>query len=84
MVLCNWISRKQPMVQFSKSNDARLSEAVSAQALIDRAEQRVRLGYAPPPEIYRIEYRRRIDWLNFPGWARPVDPQVFAGCCHEG
>ena len=54
------------------------------EALLELAEQRVRRGLAPPPEIYRVEHRRRVDWLKFPGWARPVDPQVFDGCCHEG
>ena len=72
------------MIQISKSIDAGCLKAVSDEALIKLAEQRIRQGLAPPPEIYRIENRQRIDWLRFPGWARPVDPQIFEGCCHEG
>jgi hypothetical protein len=57
---------------------------VDGEALIKLAEQRIHQGFAPPPEIYRVEYRRRIDWLKLSDWARPVDPQLFEGCCHEG
>jgi hypothetical protein len=72
------------MIRIIKSSDAGRRIDASGGALIKLAEQRVRQGLAPPPEIYRIENRRRIDWLRFPGWARPVDPQIFEGCCHEG
>jgi hypothetical protein len=52
--------------------------------VIRLAEERAHRGLAPPPDIYRIELRRRVDWSRFPAWARPVDPEVFKGCCHEG
>ncbi len=74
----------QPMIQISKSIDASCLRAVGGKALIELAEQRISQGLAPPPEIYRIEYRQRLDWSKFPNWAQPVDPQVFDGCCHEG
>ena len=54
------------------------------EALIRQAEARIHQGLAPPPEIYRIEYRQRINWSEFPTWAQPVDPEVFDRCCHEG
>jgi hypothetical protein len=72
------------MIQVTESRDIVCHGPVSGEALIELAEQRIRHGLAPPPEIYRIEYRKRIDWLKFPDWARPVDPQLFVGCCHEG
>ena len=59
-------------------------DELSDDELIELAEQRVRQGLAPPPRIYQIEFRRRIDWSRFPAWAQPVDPEVFNGCCHEG
>jgi len=72
------------MIQFSTLSEASGLESVRGEALIKLAEDRISMGLAPPPEIYRIEYRRRIDWSEFPTWAQPVDPQVFDGCCHEG
>jgi len=56
----------------------------AVQDLIERAKSRMARGLAPPAEIYRIQYRSRINWALFPGWARPVDPDMFDGCCHEG
>lgn len=53
-------------------------------SIIDEAIERMRNGYAPPREIYQIQYRSKIDWKQFPSWARPVDPEVYDGCCHEG
>ena len=69
-----------------RSNSRRLygSHALEGDRLIQQAEQRVGQGLAPPPEIYRVELRNRVDWSKFPTWARPVDPQIFDGCCHEG
>ena len=72
------------MIQFSTSSEAVGLESVRGKALLKLAEERVGQGLAPPPEIYRIEYRRWIDWSEFPTWAQPIDPQVFDGCCHEG
>ena len=53
-------------------------------ALFEVALDRLRRGLAPPAEIYRVKNREQIDWSVFPGWARPTDPEVFDGCCHEG
>ena len=48
------------------------------------AEERMAKGLAPPREIYDIPYRDQIEWSKFPEWARPIDPEIFEGCCHEG
>ena len=48
------------------------------------AAKRAEQGLAPPKEIYEAPLRHRIDWSKFPGWARPIDPEVFEGCSHEG
>ena len=48
------------------------------------AMARMQQGFAPPPEVYQVQYRSRINWADFPAWAHPVDPSVFDGCCHEG
>jgi hypothetical protein len=48
------------------------------------ALERARKGLALPREIYKVPYRDRIDWSRLPEWARPVDPEVFQGCGHEG
>jgi hypothetical protein len=52
--------------------------------VIELAAARLRQGLAPPREIYLVQYRNAIDWSQFPTWARPVDPEIFDGCCHEG
>jgi hypothetical protein len=52
--------------------------------LVRLAGERMAKGLAPPPEIYQTPYRNQLDWSRFPGWARPTDPDVFEGCCHEG
>lgn len=72
------------MVQQAKTVDAVDAAALEGEELIELAERLARSGVAPPPKIYQVEYRRRIDWSRFPSWARPVDPQMFDGCCHEG
>jgi hypothetical protein len=48
------------------------------------ALERARKGLAPPRELYEVPYRDRIDWSKFPGWARPIDPEVFQELGHEG
>jgi hypothetical protein len=53
-------------------------------ALVTIATDRVNRGLAPPAEIYQVRNRARINWSDFPEWARPVDPEAFEGCCHEG
>jgi hypothetical protein len=49
-----------------------------------QAAERASKGLPPPREIYEVQNRNRIDWSRFPEWARPVDPEVFEGCGHEG
>ncbi len=39
---------------------------------------------APPRELYDVKFREQIDWLRFPSWARPSDPEAYTGCSHEG
>ena len=48
------------------------------------AAERVQQGLPPPREIYTLPYRDRINWSDFPAWARPTDPEMFEGCGHEG
>jgi hypothetical protein len=72
------------MVPFSKDGNGGNRKEDQWDRLVRLAEQRMHRGLAPPTEIYRIENRQRVDWQKFPVWARPVDPQVFDGCCHEG
>jgi hypothetical protein len=72
------------MTQTAPTSDEAARKAIIGGMLVELAEQRMRQGLAPPPEIYRIEYRRLLDWPRFPDWARPIDPQIFDGCVHEG
>jgi hypothetical protein len=53
-------------------------------ALVRRALDRVGMGKPPPRELYDVKYREQVDWLLFPEWARPSDPEAFTGCGHEG
>ena len=52
--------------------------------LAEVAKVRMRQGFAPPAEVYQVPYRSHINWCDFPVWARPLDPEAFDGCCHEG
>jgi hypothetical protein len=54
------------------------------QEILESAEARIRQGFAPPAELYRLRGRAEVDWSRFPGWAQPTDPDVFEGCSHEG
>jgi hypothetical protein len=54
------------------------------QRLEQEAAERVRKGLPPPRKVYEVQNRNRIDWSRFPDWARPIDPEVFEGCGHEG
>jgi hypothetical protein len=56
----------------------------AASTLEERARQRTRQGLTPPREIYDIRNRNSVDWSAFPDWARPLDPDLFEGCSHEG
>jgi hypothetical protein len=58
------------------------SQTGDASELEARAEERTRRGLAPPPDVYQVQNRNRIDWSRFPEWARPSDPELFEG--HEG
>jgi hypothetical protein len=58
--------------------------AVDVQQLERRAAECISLGLAPPREIYQAPHRGQIDWEKFPMWARPSDPELFEGSCHEG
>ena len=53
-------------------------------ALVRCSLERVGMGKPPPRELYDVSYREQIDWLRFPAWARPSDPEAFVGCGHEG
>jgi hypothetical protein len=48
------------------------------------AAERISHGLAPPREVYQAPYRDRINWEQFPQWARPSDPEAFDGSSHEG
>ena len=58
--------------------------AAEVDALVRRALDRVGVGKPPSREVYDVKYRGRIDWLRFPLWARPSDPEAYTGCGHEG
>ena len=76
--------RSQAMIRFSRPMDKEATAGPQGDELVALACRQMREGFAPPAEIYRTEYRDRIDWSQYPAWAKPVDPQVFEGCCHEG
>ena len=52
--------------------------------LAEEATARLRQGLAPPRAIYDVQNRELVDWASLPGWARPVDPEMFEGTGHEG
>ncbi len=58
---------------------SRPAEDVAAQA-----SGRVQAGFAPPREVYDVTRRQAIDWLTWPAWARPCDPELFEGTAREG
>jgi hypothetical protein len=62
----------------------RTAAAQAASSLEERARARTRRGLAPPRELYDVRNRDRVDWSTLPEWARPSDPDLFAGCAHEG
>ncbi len=68
----------------AKADDTPLDPHADRNALVALAAARIRQGLAPPREIYLVQNRSAIDWSQFPAWARPVDPEIFDGCCHEG
>src|SRR5262245_54402693 len=52
------------------------------QTLEQKALERAHKGLPPPREVYQAQNRSRIDWSQFPEWARPIDPEVFEGTAH--
>lgn len=72
------------MIHFGDQHGGSRAQTDAEHDLFELANQRIRQGLAPPPEIYKIEYRTKFDWSQQPDWAKPVDPQMFDGCCHEG
>jgi len=60
------------------------SEVETVENLVEIAMSRMREGFPPPAEVYLVQNRGKIDWSLCPDWARPVEPDVFDGCCHEG
>jgi hypothetical protein len=77
------ISGKSKPTSGDRSN-AVASRTHDVHALEAQALECARCGRALPREVYRVPYRDRIDWSRFPGWARPIDPEVFEGSGHEG
>ncbi len=59
-------------------------ESCERDDLTERALVCIAQGFAPPREVYLVQNRTHIDWSRFPTWARPVNPEMFDGCCHEG
>lgn len=55
-----------------------------SQQLAEEVRRRLSRGLAPPREAYLVHNRRMIDWSQAPEWARPIDPELFDGCGHEG
>ena len=76
--------RDEPKRQSVPSQDREDVESRNAGPLESLAFERISKGLAPPREIYEAQNRDRIDWSKVPDWARPADPELFAGCPHEG
>ncbi|MFV2068134.1 MAG: hypothetical protein ACC645_14260 [Pirellulales bacterium] len=60
------------------------AESDRISAMVVEAQARMRNGFPPPREIYQVQNRGKIDWTVFPDWARPVSPELYDGCSHEG
>jgi hypothetical protein len=71
-------------VRFTEEGAAGAGTQEEVRRLQRLAAERLSRGLAPPPEIYKVPYRERLDWSGFPEWARPSDPELFQGCSHEG
>jgi hypothetical protein len=67
-----------------EQEEARAKGAEKLANLEQLAADRLRKGLPPPREIYELPYRDRINWANYPAWARPTDPELFEDCSHEG
>ena len=68
----------------AKEDRARQTAGSKPEELIGLSMERMKKGLAPPREIYQVPYRNRIDWSQFPEWARPSDPEMYEGSGHEG
>jgi hypothetical protein len=73
-----------PAPPVQESSPRQRTAPASVKELEALAIERIRKGLAPPREIYEVPYRCRIDWFLFPEWARPLDPELFEECTHEG
>ena len=72
------------MKKQSTSPNRTRPQTAQQREIISLAIERVKQGLSPPAEIYRVDYRDRIDWSQFPSWARCSNPDMFDGSCHEG
>ena len=72
------------MKEQSPTPDLSRARSAHERDVIRLAVERVKQGLSPPAEIYRVDYRDRIDWSKFPSWARCSSPDMFDGSCHEG
>ena len=68
----------------SEPEKARSKARTESAGLEQLAAERMRQGLPPPREIYALPYRDRMNWSDFPAWARPTDPELFQDCSHEG
>jgi hypothetical protein len=68
----------------TRHRQAAEAAGVGVEELMQLALERTSKGLSPPKQIYEVPYRNRIDWSRFPEWARPSDPEMFEGSCHEG
>lgn len=67
-----------------KADGIQQSHPTNGNDLVETAVARLNRGLSPPREIYLVQNRNRIPWTELPAWARPSDPELFDGCCHEG
>lgn len=73
-----------PEIRSEKPSKAEPMPAEVLPSLEQLAAERLRRGLPPPRQIYDVRYRDRVNWSDFPAWARPTDPELFEGCSHEG
>jgi hypothetical protein len=83
-VAARWFDTLREPTTSPDDADARRTESPTSEAIARRAAECMRKGLPPPSEIYEVQNRGRLDWSQFPEWARPSDPELFEGCSHEG
>jgi hypothetical protein len=81
---CGGADQVKETMMIAKAEGMTPQRPADVNDLLDLAAARLRQGLAPPREIYLVQNRNAIDWSQFPAWARPIDPEIFDGCCHEG